>query len=392
MKSKLMTITKYFKGIYKLYYYLGTIFINILKIFIKPSDNIILFNSFGGKKFDDSTKAIYDEMIKDPRFKDYKFVWAFHNPEQFDIPVGRKIRVDTFEYYKVALKARCWISNSSIERGLRFKGKNTYYFNTFHGTPIKLMGDDISSDNKSFGTNAKKSLVDNYTSQSKYEADIFSRVFNADRDKFLIYGLPRNDKLANYTQEEVQNIKKKLSIPLDKKVILYAPTFREYERNSKFECVIDVPIDFNKWEKALGEEYVFLLRAHYEVVEVLNIDENSKFVYNVSDYKSLNDLMIASDLLISDYSSIFFDYSIMEKPMICYTYDYDKYSQNRGMYFDIRDEIEGGSLSEDEIIKMILELDEKSNIEKVKKFRSKYVESYGNATKLSVDKIYENIK
>lgn len=392
MKTKLMTLTKYFKGLYKLYYYIGTSFITILKLFIKPSDNIILFNSFGGKKFDDSTKSIYDEMIKDSRFDNYEFIWAFHEPEKFDIPVGRKIKVDTFEYYKIALKARCWISNSSIERGLRFKGKNTYYFNTFHGTPIKIMGSDIKSDNKSFGPNSKKSLVDNYTSQSEYEAEIFSRVFNADRDKFLIYGLPRNDRLAKYTEEEVKDIKQKLSIPLDKKVILYAPTFREYERNSKFECVIDIPIDFNKWESILGGEYVFLLRAHYEVVEVLNRDETSKFVYNVSNYPSLNDLMIASDLLISDYSSIFFDYSIMNKPMLCYAYDYDKYSESRGMYFDIRDEIQGGSLTEDEIIEKLSNLDEKNNLAKVKKFRKKYVESYGNATKLSVDKIYENIK
>ena len=142
----------------------------------------------------------------------------------------------------------------------------------------------------------------------------------------------------------------------------------------------------------MGEQYVFLLRAHYEVAEIINTNKNSKFVYDVSDYKSLDDLMIVSDLLISDYSSIFFDYSIMNKPMICYTYDYDKYSKNRGMYFDIRDEIEGGSLSEDELIEMILKLNKKLNIEKVEKFRNKYVQCYGNATELSVDKIYENIK
>lgn len=392
MKKRLIAITKYFKFLYKIYYYIGTIFVNVLKIFIKPSDKIILFNSFGGKKFDDSTRAIYEYMVEDDRFNDYEFVWAFHEPDDFNIPKGKKIKVDTFEYFKVALKARCWISNSSIGRGLEFKGKKTYYFNTLHGTPIKMMGNDIISNNKSFGSNSKKNLVDNYTSQSEYEADIFSRVLNDDKSKFLIYGLPRNDRLVKYTEEEVKNIKEQLSIPLNKKVILYAPTFREYERNSRFECIIDIPINFDKWEKELGEQYVFLLRAHYEVAEIINTNKNSKFVYDVSDYKSLDDLMIVSDLLISDYSSIFFDYSIMNKPMICYTYDYDKYSKNRGMYFDIRDEIEGGSLSEDELIEMILKLNKKLNIEKVEKFRNKYVQCYGNATELSVDKIYENIK
>nr|WP_295761725.1 CDP-glycerol glycerophosphotransferase family protein [uncultured Intestinibacter sp.] len=392
MKKRLMVFTKYFKWLYKIYYYIGTVVINIFKIFVVPSDNIILFNSFGGKKFDDSPKAIYDAMILDSRFDKYELVWAFHEPDKFDIPRGKKIKTDTIQYYKIALKARCWISNSSIERGLNFKGKNTYYFNTFHGTPIKIMGTDINTKNKSFGTKNMESIVDNYTSQSKYEADIFSRVFNTDRDKFLIYGLPRNDKLANYSKEEVDSIKRKLSIPFDKKIILYAPTFREYERNSKLECVIDMPIDLTKWEKQLGDKYIFLLRAHYEVAEVLNVKENSNFVYDVSDYKSLNDLMIISDLLISDYSSIFFDYSIMNKPMICYTYDYEKYSENRGMYFDIRDELEGGSLDENSLIDKIKNLNIKNNLEYVKTFRNKYVENYGNATQLSLDKIYENIK
>ena len=83
---------------------------------------------------------------------------------------------------------------------------------------------------------------------------------------------------------------------------------------------------------------------------------------------------------------------IITNGKIFVSYDYDKYSKNRGMYFDIRDEIEGGSLSEDELIEMILKLNKKLNIEKIEKFRNKYVQCYGNATELSVDKIYENIK
>ena len=90
MKKRLIAITKYFKFLYKIYYYIGTIFVNVLKIFIKPSDKIILFNSFGGKKFDDSTRAIYEYMVEDDRFNDYEFVWAFHEPDDFNIPKGKK--------------------------------------------------------------------------------------------------------------------------------------------------------------------------------------------------------------------------------------------------------------------------------------------------------------
>lgn len=390
MKKYLITIVKYFKPLYNMYYWIGSFAINILKFFIKPNNNLILFISFGGKKFDDSPRVIYEQMIRDKRFDGYDLVWAFQNTEAFVIPRGRIIKTDSFKYYITALKARCWITNSTVERGLNFKGKNTLYFNTWHGTPIKKMGADIAGDNKSFGKELKWK-VDLMTSQSKYEADIFSRVFNINRDKFIVCGLPRNDVLSDRTVETKQKMMQKIGLPLDKKVILYAPTFREYERDEKFNCVIKPPIDFDKWKKTIGDKYIILLRAHYEVAKVLNVKSNDGFVYDVSNYTVLNDLMLASDMLISDYSSIFFDYSILDRPMLYYTYDYNEYVDKRGMYFDIRRELFGSSDNEEKLLNLIKELNYDKSVEKVRDFRSKYVESYGNATKISLDTIFEKL-
>ena len=330
-------------------------------------------------------------MINDSRFGEYTFVWAFNKPEKLEIARGRKIKIDTFEYYVMALKARCWITNSTIERGLNFKGKNTFYFNTWHGTPIKKMGSDIDSSNKSFKSKVKEWEVDRMTAQGNFEADIFSRVFNINREKFIPIGLPRNDVLHNYTDDMKPKILSKLGINEDKKVILYAPTFREYDRDTQMNCIIDIPIDFNKWKSKLGTEYIILFRAHYEVAKKLDIDKYRDFVIDVSNYPVLNDLMIVSDMLISDYSSIFFDYSILNKPMISFTYDYEKYSKNRGMYFDIRKQLLGGSISEDELIDIIKDLPVEECLEKVKLFREQYVEFYGSATEKSLDIIIENI-
>ncbi len=386
-----MTVVKYSKLLYDVYYFLGSVTINIFKLFIKPKDNLILFISFGGKKFDDSPRVIYESMIKDKRFDNYDIVWAFQDIKRFDLPRGRKVKTDSLAYYITALKARCWITNSTVERGLKFKGQQTFYFNTWHGTPIKKMGTDISTTNKSFKSKGK-SNVDVMISQSKYEADIFSRVFNIDREKFIICGLPRNDVLINRTMETKQAMMKKIGLPLDKKVILYAPTFREYERDKYFNCIIKPQIDFDKWKKSIGTKYIVLLRAHYEVAKVLNIKTDDEFIYDVSEYPVLNDLMLASDMLISDYSSIFFDYSILDRPMLYYTYDYDEYAEKRGMYFDIRKELLGSSRSEEELLDLINNLDYDLALEKVRKFRSKYVESYGNAANISLDIIFENLK
>ena len=140
MKEKIVLFVKYFKPVYKAYYCICSLFVNVLKIFVRTDEKLILINSFGGKKYDDSPKILCEAMRKDDRFLGYKFVCAFHQPEKFKVAGVKCIKTDTLEYFLTALKARCWITNSSIERGLNFKGKRTFYFNTWHGTPIKKDG------------------------------------------------------------------------------------------------------------------------------------------------------------------------------------------------------------------------------------------------------------
>ncbi len=388
MKNKLIVFVKYFKFLYLLYYHLFNFAISVLKLFVKPDDKLILINSFGGKKYDDSPKALYEAMIEDERFKEYKFVWAFHKPSEYNIPNAQVIKTDTLTYFITALKARCWISNSTIERGLNFKGKNTFYFNTWHGTPIKKMGTDISKENKSFSSQ-RKSAYDIMTAQSDFEADIFSRVFNLPRDNFLMCGLPRNDFLANYTQEEKDRIKEKLGLPNDKKIILYAPTFREFERDSMKNCVLIPPMNLKKWQDKLQDEFCILFRAHYEVGKVMQIKDND-FVKNMTSYPSLNELMVVTDILISDYSSIFFDFSVMDKVMLHFTYDYDAYSSNRGMYFDIREKLSGAD-NEDDLINLLKMMDYELEKQNNKAFKSEYLNYYGSAVQESLDCIINNI-
>lgn len=388
IKERLLPIIKYSKGIYKTYYFIGSISLKVLGIFVRTDDKLILFTSYGGRKYDDSPKVIYENMIKDNRSKDYKFVWGFQNPDAHNIAVGRKIKTDTIAYFLTALRAKCWITNSSIERGLSFKKKKTFYFNTWHGVPIKKMGSDLSENNSSF-KKFGKSDIDVMCAQGAYDRDIFSRVFCIDKEKFLVSGLPRNDILSCYSADEVLKLKQKLSLPLNKKIILYAPTFREYNKDANKRCVIDPPINWKNWEKELGNTYHIIFRAHYEVSKIMNI-KNNAFVSDYSAYDNLNELMIVSDILISDYSSIFFDYSIMQKPMLHFTYDYEEYAKKRGMYFDIRNELHGAD-NECELLQILETLDVEEEKKNTNKFKSKYVEEYGTASKKALDCIYRSI-
>ena len=386
MKQRLVNCLKYNKVAYAVYYRVMSFCMNVLKLFVRTDDKLILFNSFAGRKYDDSPRAIYEEMRKDLRFKGYRLVWAFHQPEKYDAP--QKIKTDGFNYFKTALAARVWVTNSSVERGLRFTGKNVLYFNTWHGTPMKKMGTDIDSNNSAFRTKSN-SPFDVMMSQGYFETDVFSRSFGIPKEKFLEVGLPRNDILANYTKEQRKTIRLKLRIRDDQIVIIYAPTFREYDKDENLGVVMAPPLNLKKWEQELGDKYILLLRAHYEVSRVMKIEEND-FVRNMTDYPDLNDLYIAADILISDYSSVFFDYSITGKPMLHFCYDYDKYSCKRGMYFDIRKKVSGGAI-EDQVIKIIKNMDMAAESKKTVAFRDEYVNFYGSATRAAVDFIAEHI-
>lgn len=386
MKKTLENIIKSSKQIKAIYTMLGSFAIRTIGLFVKTDDRLILFNSFGGKKYDDSPKALFEYMLKDSRFNDYSFVWAFHSPERFTIERAETVKTDTFKYFITALKAKCWVTNSGIERGLNFKKKQTVYLNTWHGTPLKLMGRDVPGESEEFRLNH-----DIQCSQSKYETEIFSRVFGLKKECFAEVGLPRNDELAKATEKRQAELKEALGIPKEKKVILYAPTYREYDRDDSLNCIQQVQLNLDKWKQRLGQEWVLLLRLHYEVAKAVGDVADGKFAIDVSQHESINDLMIASDILITDYSSIMFDYAILSKPIYIYAYDYDEYSKRRGLYFDVRKELCGGSITEDELIKTISDGSRKERLKEVEKFKTKYVTHYGNATETVVNIIKEKL-
>ena len=384
----LVSKVKHTRLFYNAYFYIGSSFIRLLKLFIKPNDRLIVFSSFSGKSYDDSPRAIYEGMIKDHRFDDYELVWDFRDPQKYDIERGSIIKTDTLNYYITLLKARLWITNVSMYRGLEFTGINSYVFNTWHGSAIKKIGIDVKGRNAFVGkTKQKRGNV--ILAQGKYDVEKFSHAYEMPQQSVLAFGLPRNDELVYNNKPDIINeLKAHLDIVPDKKVILYAPTYREYQRDNNKNSIFSLPINIGKWEEQLSSDFVILFRAHPEVVKVLNIVEND-FVKDVSSYPHVNELMLMSDLLISDYSSIFFDYSILGRPMLCYAYDYDQYNETRGVYFDIREELASEDLSDENVLMdTILKLNWEERCKISLAFRNKYVESFGDATQKSLDYLY----
>lgn len=389
--KKIKYLIKYSHVLYNLYFYICSIFLKTLGCFVKTDSKMILFNSFGGRKYDDSPRAIFEKMISDERFDDFKLVWAVSNPEKFNIPKRAEIVKDfSLGFFIKALKARVWITNSSMEHGLCFKKKSTIYVNTWHGSAIKFLGDDVKEEGKSFkGKSTSKESA--FYTQSQFDEYVFKRAFHIDDNIFKRFGLPRNDELVGYSEKKVLEIKKQLNLSDDKKILLYAPTFREYSRNTMNEITQEIRIDLNQWEKEMSDKYILLVRAHYEVAKTIDFKSRDN-IFDVSEYPHLNDLLIISDVLISDYSSIYFDYSILHRPMLCYAYDFEEYTENRGMYFDIRKELPCKVVRTNEElfaeIKRVFELYNEM-CEKTLKFQKKYVSEFGRASEMTCNYLAE---
>lgn len=371
--KKIVNFIKHHTFTLSAYVVIGSLILKSLSLIVKVKKKQVLLCSFGGKRYDDSPKVLYDYMIDHPSFKDYEFIWAFTDPDLFEIPKGKKISINSLKYFWVAINSGIWISNVSIERGLRFKTSENYYINTWHGTPLKK----ICSEANSSSIDIDPKGMDLMCCQSEFDKKIFSRLFDIHEDNILMVDLPRNDSLLKYRVDDCIRIKQSLGIELSKKVILYAPTFREYDvENNKF--ILSKYIDFEKWSLELGQEYVILFRGHYLISQSLSL-KTSSHVKDVSGYPILNDLMVISDILVSDYSSIFFDFSILEKPMLCYAYDYEMYSRKRGMYFDIRNELLT-VYNEMQLLKVLRNLNNEELREKSKQFKIKYAPNPGKSS------------
>lgn len=355
--------------------------------FGKIDDRLVYFQTFSGRGYSDSPKAMYEYMLTAPEYKDFSFVWSFREPEKYShlLSNGRTqiVKFRTKADNKALRKAKYWISNYRM-LDYQHPRKGQVYVQCWHGTPLKRLGYDIeASDN---AMNSIKEIREKYRtdaekfswllSPSPFATDKFATAWNLNatgqRGKLLEKGYPRNDRLITTTDEERADIRRELGVD-DKKVILYAPTWRDNQHTSGEGYTYKTEVDFDKLHKELGEEYVILFRAHYLVANSFDFARYDGFVRDVSTYPDINDLYIASDLLVTDYSSVFFDYSNLERPVIFYMYDLEQYADEmRGFYLSL-DELPGPIVrDEDALIREIRDSDEWTPDEKYEEFRKRF--------------------
>lgn len=323
-----------------------------LQLFVPIKTNKILFTSFSGRQVSDSPYIIYLQLKEDPKFKNYEFLWGVNDPDEFDmVPRNEKIKMDSFKYWKALLESKFWISNSSIERLVATKHTGHVYINTWHGIPLKHLGPDEKHLDFLVRNWFKNVSFDLLYCCGEYDKEIFHHIFPS-TNNIQKLGLPRNIELKIKSDFKEKNyLFKKFNIDKNKKTILYAPTFREYNIDHG-ENGFAFPFSKNTLE-ALSYEYNFLVRDHYFVEKLTMDDSVKKFMVDVSDFEDINQLFKLADIVVTDYSSLIFDFSLLNKNIVLYMNDIDEYSKYRGFYLDPRQLGLPAAYTEKELIEQI---------------------------------------
>ncbi|BAM48158.1 glycosyltransferase [Amphibacillus xylanus] len=310
-------------------------------------DKTILFEAYSGQSVTGNSLALFEEIHNDSRFKEYRFIWSSIEPkkERKALSQYRNVKLvkkGTVAYVKYLARAKYLITDTTFPHYFNKREEQSYIM-AWHGTPYKTIGKDVKSSNYDSHKNVMKNILhtDYFISPSKYTTDT---ILNSQTSKDLFsgevleLGMPRVDLTYNVNAED---LKMKMNIPLEKKVVLYAPTWNDYSQDIN-QSVSELVRDAEQLQMLLGNDYLVALKVHYyEYQAISNMNTECYLVDNSID---TNKVLQISDYLITDYSSVFFDYLGLKRPIYFYFKNYDEYSTKRGLYLE-KDELPGPTCS-----------------------------------------------
>ncbi|GBD80817.1 CDP-glycerol glycerophosphotransferase family protein [Tetragenococcus halophilus] len=317
---------------------------------------VVLLETFNGKLPSDNPYAIYQELIKQMEKKN--LYWGIKKENMKEArekyPDLNLVPRFSVKWLWLTTRANFWVFNSRMPNWLK-KNKDTIYIQTWHGTPLKKLGADIQevampgTDTEKYKNNFifEASRWDYLIAPNQYSEDIFKRAFQF-KNTFLEIGYPRNDELVNNknNQKLQDGLKEKIIGKKNGRVILYAPTWRDDYFIKKGNYKFYMPFSLEKIVNCLDQDDTLIIRPHYLVGDSIDIKGYEDRVKICID-ENINELYLISDLLITDYSSVMFDFAILQRPMLFYPYDMAHYKEKlRGFYLDYNEV--PGPIAEDE--------------------------------------------
>ncbi|MCR5202702.1 MAG: CDP-glycerol glycerophosphotransferase family protein [Lachnospiraceae bacterium] len=309
-------------------------------------DNRILFESFHGQTISDSPLFMLKELVDSGEAEGYEIFYASNTNDikthkafikENNLPVTL-VTVSSYKYLKVLASAKYLINNSSFPVYF-IKKDDQVYLQTWHGTPLKTLGKEMRMGIESMYNVQHNFLQADYLMHpNKFTKDAIMRDYNLNNlytGKVALSGYPRNSIFMD--READKNIREKLGLT-DKTVYAYMPTWRGTSNHAiQFDSYSrEVSKMLTYLDKRMKDDQVLFVNFHPIVKRFITLGSYKhiqSFPDNVNNYEFLN----CTDALITDYSSVFFDYSVSGKPIVLFMYDYDDYMRDRGMYFDIKE-------------------------------------------------------
>ncbi|MEG0731817.1 MAG: CDP-glycerol glycerophosphotransferase family protein [Vagococcus sp.] len=367
-------------------------------------DSLILYETRDGKSIVDSPYAMFLELARNEKYQSYKHLWVVNkNVEHIENSIPKDLRDKvtfitrgTLQYVDAMLEAKYLITNSTFE-SFFVKREGQIYINTWHGTPLKYMGFDIpGAVNHSQNVLRNFLMTDYILSPNKHTSDIFINSYKLKgiyAGQIVEGGYPRIDFTLTSDKEEVQRKIESHGVFINKElpVLLFSPTWKGKSVNKAEDDIEQIINETLTLVEKFSTRYNVLVKVHPFIFSKMN--ENERVApYLVSDLVDANEVLSLVDVLVTDYSSIFFDFLVTKKPIIFYSWDKDLYQENRGMYLPDGDLPGPTAENLDELIGLIENVNESSI-----KYQDKYQRlaermtpyDNGQVTKKYIEYIFE---
>ncbi|MEF2968145.1 glycosyltransferase [Paenibacillus sp. M1] len=364
----------------------------------KINEKTILYEAYHGRSMTCNPYAIFKQLLEKFEFSDFKHIWVLNDlndPNVSKYSNNKNIEfvaLNSREYLKYLATAKYLINNTTFPSYFN-KRLEQVYINTWHGTPLKHMGKDIAKADFAHHKNIQRNLLhcdyivmpNQFTTENLLDSHDVLTILPG---KIINEGYPRNDLLFKASSF----VRDTLKISSTKKIILYAPTWRGTGENREINTTEQLQNDVKEIQKSVGDSYEILLKVHPFIYKYLKNEMNLN-VNLVPDWIDTNELMSIVDVLITDYSSIFFDFLPRKKPILFYVYDWESYKKDRGFYLDLNTLPGPLCYTLQELIANIINVESvKDKYEnRLKEYKDKYcTKDDGNVTNRIVDIIFKN--
>ncbi|QRN90967.1 CDP-glycerol glycerophosphotransferase family protein [Mammaliicoccus sciuri] len=357
--------------------------------------NCILYETFHGKSMTDNPYALFNTILLDPEFENYKHIWVINTPTiETDKYKNNEnvifVKVNSDEYLYYLAKAKYLINNTSFPPYF-CKREDQVYLNTWHGTPLKTLGIDMNGPIDQLKNIQRNFLQTDYLlSPNEFTTEKLVNSHNLDgiyTGEILEVGYPRIDLITKTNSKDIlDKLSQYIELVTNKKVALYAPTWRgnvgkEVDIKKEVKDII-VSIKNN-----LDSNYQLLLKVHPLLYKYFKNDKELSKIF-IPDSIDISETLSIVDLLITDYSSVFFDFYIRNKPIILYTYDKAEYLSDRGTYLDF-DELNTYIAENEKELKDLI-----ANVDILNGCKNESFISLqnGNVSKTVIDIVFKKIK